>query len=70
MLLAAVFSITASATAQDAGVFVPKTAVEARTLGCIANRSAVSERVAQGNLSRFNGLDFYCRGSKPDALSS
>ena len=29
----------------------------------IANRSAVSERAAQGNLSQFNGLDFYCSGS-------
>jgi hypothetical protein len=25
---------------------------------CSANRSALSERVAQGNLSQFNGLDF------------
>ena len=30
----------------------------------IANRSALSERVAQGNLSQFNGLDFYCRDSE------
>jgi hypothetical protein len=30
-----------------------------------ANRSALSERVAQGDLSQFNGLDFYCRGSGP-----
>jgi hypothetical protein len=32
-----------------------------------ANRSALSERAAQGNLSQFNGLDFYCPGSKLDA---
>jgi hypothetical protein len=28
-----------------------------------AHRSAFSERVAQGNLSQFNSLDFYCNGS-------
>lgn len=31
MLLAAVFSLTANVTAQDTGVFAPKTTVEART---------------------------------------
>ena len=31
MLLAAIFSLTANVTAQDTGVFAPKTTVEART---------------------------------------
>src|SRR5215472_18579405 len=30
-----------------------------------ANRSAISERVAQGNSSQFNSLDFYSCGSGP-----
>jgi len=40
---------------------------------CIANRSALSERVAQGNLSQFNSLDlalpwFVARRSDPAEL--
>ena len=32
---------------------------------CSADRSAISERVAQRNSSQFNSLDFYSRGSGP-----
>jgi hypothetical protein len=32
---------------------------------CIANRSALNERDAQGNFSQFNGLDFDFHGSGP-----